>query len=258
MGWSVMDKKYAGQYIWILGASSGIGRALAIDLAKRGAVLCVSARSQDKLDMLLNELDGDGHIAIGADAGCFESLEKVANTIEQKFPKLDSAIFMAALYSAHDGSQKPLSFIHNMIRVNFIGAYNMLYAVQGAFLNQGYGQYVICASVAGYRGLPTGQPYCATKAALINLAESLRLDLSPQNIDVKVINPGFVRTPLTDKNDFFMPMMIEAEEAASVIANDMLRKSVFEIHFPKRFTFLMKIIRMLPRFIYFPLARRLR
>ena len=114
--------------------------------------------------------------------------------------------------------------------------------------SQGYGQLVLCGSVAGYRGLPNGQPYSATKAALINLAESLRAE--ERVLDIKVINPGFVRTALTDKNTFKMPMRIEPEEAARIIA-EKLQTNCFEIHFPKRFTFFAKLIALLPAWLYF-------
>ena len=117
-----------------------------------------------------------------------------------------------------------------------------------------YGQIAICASVAGYRGLPYGQPYGSTKAALINLCESLRVEMMRKNIDVKVINPGFVQTPLTDKNAFPMPMMISSDKAAQFIARDLLT-SKFEIHFPKNFTYILKIVRTLPTWLYLWLAR---
>ena len=125
------------------------------------------------------------------------------------------------------------------------------------FESQGHGQIVICASVAGYRGLPTGQPYCAAKAALLNLSESLKVELEPKNIDVKVICPGFVKTPLTDKNDFPMPMIIEAEDSAIAIKKGLCSRA-FEIHFPKRFTYIMKLLHILPHWLYFVVARKMR
>jgi short-subunit dehydrogenase len=128
------------------------------------------------------------------------------------------------------------------------GAFNAVHAVLPILKSQAHGQFVLCGSVAGYCGLPNGQPYSATKAGVINLAESLRAEEG--HLDIKVINPGFVRTPLTDKNNFKMPMMIEPEEAAKIIVKGLQSKK-FEIHFPKRFTFLMKILSVLPDFLYF-------
>jgi short-subunit dehydrogenase len=113
----------------------------------------------------------------------------------------------------------------------------------------------LCGSVAGYRGLPRSQPYAATKAAIINLAESLRAEGRKFGVDIKVINPGFVRTPMTGKNDFDMPFMIEAGEAALAIANGLLSDS-FEVHFPKKFTWLMKILSQLPDWLYFQIVSR--
>ncbi len=163
---------------------------------------------------------------------------------------------MAAIYSAHDGKPKSLAFVHDMLRVNLGGGFNMVDVLLPHYKNCRGGQIVLCASVAGYRGLPTGQPYCATKAGLISLGESLKIELAPDNIDVKIICPGFVKTPLTDKNDFPMPMMISADQAARAIAKGM-RSRAFEIHFPKRFTLIMKLIRHLPYGLYFWLMRKI-
>lgn len=245
---------YQGKHIWIIGASSGIGAALTRELAAQGATLILSARRQNALEDLEQSLSGTGHLVLPLDIADHAAVTKAHDYITQTYPKLDSAIFMAALYSAHDGKQKNISFIHDMLNVNLGGAFNMIDVVRPYFEERGQGQIVLCASVAGYRGLPFGQPYCAGKAALINLAESLHIELSPKNIDVKVINPGFVKTPLTDKNNFPMPMMISAEKAAKAIAKDLLTKC-FEIHFPKRFTFIMKILRALPTDLYLRLAR---
>jgi short-subunit dehydrogenase len=246
----------SGKYIWILGASSGIGASLAEELASRGAIVAVSARSKDKLQTLVKSLKGNGHIAVPLDVADPKSVKDAQNEILKTYPQIDSAIFLAAIYSPHDGKPKELSFIHDMLNVNIGGAFNMLDALMPQLEKQGHGQIVLCGSVAGYRGLPSGQPYCATKAAIINLAESLKVELEPKNIDVKVICPGFVKTPLTDKNDFPMPMMIEAETAAKAIADGLCRRS-FEIHFPKRFTYIMKTLRILPNAVYFWVSRKI-
>ena len=245
---------FKGEYIWILGCSSGIGAALAKKLADEGAVLALSARRTQELERLKDELTGEGHIILPLDVSDENAVQQSAQKIEEEFPRLDRAIFMAAMYNAHDSKPKELSFMHKALDVNVGGAFNMMHFVMPFFERQGKGQAAICASVAGYRGLPTGQPYCATKAALINYAESLYIDLKPKNIDVKVINPGFVETPLTDKNDFKMPMIIKAEDAANSLAKGLNSKS-FEINFPKKFTSIMKIVNFLPRCLYFPLAR---
>lgn len=242
-------ESYTGKHIWIIGASSGIGEALARELSNQGAHIILSARTQDKLDAINKSLGGS-HTVLPLDAGDAKALEKATHTLE----KLDSVAFMAALYSEHSKEPKDINFIHDMIRVNLGGAYNTVNATLPLFEKQGHGQIALCASVAGYRGLPYGQPYCSTKAAIINYAESLKIELEDRNIDVKVINPGFVKTPLTDKNDFPMPMMITAEKAAKAIAKGLQSRS-FEIHFPKKFTWIMKGLDTLPRWLYFPLSR---
>ncbi|MGH1403692.1 MAG: SDR family NAD(P)-dependent oxidoreductase [Alphaproteobacteria bacterium] len=245
---------YSGKYIWIIGASSGIGHALAKELSKRGATLAVSSRNEKKLNHLKQEMRGEDHLVLPLCTTDQMALRNAHTTISETFPRLDSIIFMAALYSAHDGTQKDINFIHEMIDVNLKGAFNITDIAIPFFKEQGSGQIALCGSVAGYRGLPYGQPYCATKAALINYAESLKCELKGNNIDVKIINPGFVRTPLTDKNDFPMPMIIEAEEAANAIAAGLASKA-FEIHFPKRFTRIAKIMHFLPAPLYFLLSR---
>jgi len=240
--------------IWIIGASSGIGAALARELSSRGAKLVLSARSEDQLHNLNQEMGG-GHMVHPLDISDAKAAKDVMGEIEKSGGTLDSVIFLAAIYSPHDGKTKDIETIHKMLDVNLGGAFNTVNAVQDYFEARKQGQIVLCGSVAGYRGLPTGQPYCATKAAIINLAESLRVDLGRKNIDVKVICPGFVKTPLTDKNDFKMPMMIEAEEAARAIAKGLQGKA-FEIHFPKKFTYIMKTLEMLPYRLYFKLIKR--
>ena len=250
-------KDVRGKYIWVIGASSGIGAALCKELADRGAILALSARRADQLKNLANDLSGDGHLVIPLDVANPDAVQSAKDKIIENFPRIDSAIFMAALYTPHGRERKSITLINDMIAVNLGGAFHMIDAVCPQLEKQGYGQLVLCASVAGYRGLPTGQPYCATKAALINLGESLKVDLEPQNIDVKIICPGFVKTPLTDKNDFPMPMIIEAEDAAKAIAKGLTSRA-FEIHFPKRFTLIMKCLRLLPTPLYFWIARKMR
>ena len=240
---------HKSKHIWIIGASSGIGESLARELSSQGANLILSARRKDKLEALNKELGGE-HQVLPADAGDATGLLKAA----KKIKKLDSVIFIAAIYTPHTKTPKDLEFVHNALTVNLGGAFNTVHAALPFFEKQGSGQIVLCGSVAGYRGLPYGQPYCATKAAIINYAESLKIELEDKNIDVKIISPGFVRTPLTDKNDFEMPMIIEPDEAAKALSKGLLSGS-FEIHFPKKFTTIMKVIDILPRWLYFPLSR---
>ena len=234
---------YAGKNIWIIGASSGIGRALAIELASQGATLALSARSEDKLQVLNEELGGV-HTVLPLDVADDKAMVKAA----QSLPHINSAVFMAAIYAPAPLSQLDIEAARQMVNINLNGAFNTVHAVLPILRKQGYGQLSLCGSVAGYRGLPNGQPYSATKAAVINLAESLRAE--ERDLDIKVINPGFVRTPLTDKNNFKMPMIIEPEDAAKIIAKE-LQSSRFEIHFPKRFTYVVKLLKILPSWLFF-------
>jgi len=247
---------YTGKHIWIIGASSGIGKALAEELAWQGATLALSARRGDILQDNIDNLQGEGHLAMPLDVSNIDALRDGVETIQERFPRLDSVVFLAAIYSPHDGKKKEIDFIHQMINVNIGGAFNVVDAILPLFQKQGRGQIALCGSVAGYRGLAYGQPYCATKAAIMNYAESLKVELEPENIDVKLISPGFVKTPLTDKNDFPMPMMIEADDAAKAIAKGLEDKS-FEIHFPKKFTWIMKVLRILPAPLYFFVSRKM-
>jgi NAD(P)-dependent dehydrogenase (short-subunit alcohol dehydrogenase family) len=249
---------YAGQFIWILGASSGIGEALARELARRGATLALTARRADALSALAQEL-GPLHLALPGDVTDFRSLQQMAGVLQQKFPRLDRVIVMAAIYSPPKRfEQTTHEDVRAIVDVNLNGTLNAVQAALPILLQQKTpSQLALCGSVAGYRGLPGGQPYSATKAAIINLAESLRSELPPAHIDVRIINPGFVRTPLTAKNDFIMPMMIEPDDAATAIAEG-LQKRGFEIHFPKRFTFLVKLLQALPPSLYFAIARRIK
>jgi len=238
--------------IWIIGASSGIGEALGRELATQGANVTFSARREDKLNEIVNSLNGN-HTALALDASNPDEMITAAKSIKN----LDCVIFLAAIYAPHSKKSKDIQFVHKMFDINVGGAFNTVNAVQSIFEESGKGQIVLCGSIAGYRGLPYGQPYCATKAAILNYAESLKIELEEKNIKVQVISPGFVKTPLTDKNDFPMPMMIEAKDAAKAIAKGII-SNAHEIHFPKRFTYIMKFIRLLPTPLYFAVARMMR
>jgi len=242
---------YTGKTIWIIGASSGIGRALAYELDRRGAALLLSARRQNELDHLLSELKGP-HRAFAVDVADLSGMMNAVEHAKTHLSQIDSIVQMAALYDPSPLSKMDIATTRKIVDVNLMGMFNMVHAVLPLLTKQGFGQLALCGSVAGYRGLPNGQPYSATKAAVINLAETLRLE-HPE-LDVRLISPGFVRTPLTDKNDFDMPMMIEPDVAAKALADGLLA-SGFEIHFPKKFTFLLKLLRVLPNAVYFKLAK---
>lgn len=248
---------FENKKIWIVGASTGIGAELAKALAKQRATIALSARDTSKLIDIKGQLEGLDHGIYPLDITDSEKVKNTAENILKDFGRIDSVIFMAAAYKPHADEQADLSILKQIVDVNLTGCLNVVYSVLPILRRQNFGQIAICASVAGFRGLPNGQPYCATKAALINLAESLYIENKDKNIDVRVINPGFVKTRLTDKNDFEMPFIITAEKAANYIING-LKGNKFEIHFPKRFTYIMKLIKHLPNSLYFFIAAKLK
>lgn len=235
----IKKQNYQDKIIWVIGASSGIGESLVKELASRGAVLALSARRTDELERLKNSLKGLRHEVFSLDVSELSAVINTAEAIYIKFGHIDSIIFLAAVYSPMKLDNLDPRAIQQMVEINLLGAFHVVHAVLPIVKKQSYGQIALCGSVAGYLGLPGGQPYSATKAGIINLAEL------PEPIDIKLISPGFVRTALTDKNDFSMPMMISPTQAAVFIADGLL-KNVFEVHFPKRFTWSLKLLQLLP------------
>lgn len=240
---------YKNKTVWIVGASSGIGQALAFELHKRGANLILSARRETALHAI-NQQMGGVHRVIALDVSDYAAFQKASESIHT----LDSAIYMAATYNPGLIENIKLDDVYAMMNINVNGAFHFIHAVYPFFIRQKSGQIALCGSVAGYCGLPHSQPYSATKAAIINLAESLRTEAERYGIDVKLISPGFVETPLTDKNDFEMPMIMKPEDAAIELANGLLKKN-FEIHFPKKFTFIVKALSWVPYKVFFNITR---
>ncbi|HBH25891.1 MAG TPA: short-chain dehydrogenase [Rhodospirillaceae bacterium] len=249
-----MTERWTGKHVWIVGASSGIGRALAVELAGQEAVLALSARRPDALETLNTQLGG-GHRVVPLDVADGAAVRAAAQGLAAAWPRVDAVVFMAAVYRPGGLLAQSDADVGAAVAVNLGGALHLARAAIPLLRAQdGGGQLVLTASVAGYRGMPASQPYSATKAALIALAESLRIEHAGQGVDVRVINPGFVRTPLTDQNTFAMPGIIDAERAARIIARDLARPG-FEVAFPRGFVLGMKALRALPGFLYRPLAR---
>ena len=244
---------YQNEVVWVIGASSGIGAALAKELAARGAMLALSARRKEALEKLTSQLR-EGHKIFALDVTDAELVARTAQAIRAAFGKIDRVILLSAAYQPMQADALDLHMTRQMLDVNLMGAFHVVHAVLPIFKEQQVGQLALCGSVAGYMGLPQGQPYSATKAAVMNLAESLKAEL-PSAIDIKLISPGFVKSELTDKNDFNMPMIISAEKAASHIADGLLRRG-FEVHFPKAFTRGLKFLRILPYMMAFKMTKR--
>lgn len=247
----------ARPHIWIVGASSGIGRALAHAYAKQGAQLSLSARREHELAALIKELEGEGHQAYPLDVAKPDQIDIVTGVIRAQHTTIDKIIVMAAIYEPQAIVQMSSQALRRMIDINLLGTLEITRAVLPWLRAQGRGQLALCGSVAGYRGLPNGQPYSATKAAIQNFAETLWLEEAPHGLDVRLMSPGFVETPMTAKNTFSMPMMISPEQAAAAIVEGLNGKA-FEVHFPKRFTRMMKLLRCLPNALYFKVAGKLK
>jgi NAD(P)-dependent dehydrogenase (short-subunit alcohol dehydrogenase family) len=239
--------------VWIIGASTGIGKALADDLLARGARVAVSARRAQVLDeAFANKTNA---LRLPLDMTDSASVATALEMIHANWGGLDLGIVMAGAYRAIRAWELDDAAIRDMMQTNVYGAMNASALLSKYFLKQGTGHVSIVSSVAGYRGLPKALVYGPSKAAMINFAETLYLDLSEKGIGVSVVNPGFVRTPLTAGNDFNMPHLIEPEEAArQMIAG--YERGDFEIHFPRAFTRQLKLMRMLPYRLYFSLIKR--
>lgn len=245
---------FKDEVIWIIGASSGIGKSLAFELANAGAKVVISARRKDELEQLKADLSG-APLVFPLDVADSELVTRTAQAIRAVAGRIDRVIFMSAVYTPMKLSALDLTITRNTIEVNLLGAFHVIHAVLPILKEQSRGQIALCGSVAGYIGLPNGQPYSATKAAVANLAESLQAEC-PSHVAVKLISPGFVRTALTDKNDFAMPMIITPERAAKEIARGLQSRS-FEIHFPKRFTLFLKLIGALPYWLSLRITQKL-
>ena len=240
---------------WIVGASTGIGAALADALVAKGARVALSARRAAPLKEMAGRYGKGRALALPLDITDAPALEEATAALVKAWGGLDLVVFMAGEYTPMRAWDLRLDVARKMVEVNLMGYFNGLAAVVPQFMAQGSGTIALVSSVAGYRGLPKSLVYGPTKAAVINLAEALYLDLQPKGIGVCVVNPGFVRTPMTDQNDFRMPALIEPEEAAREIVRG-LEDGEFEIHFPKRFTRFLKALRLLPYGSYFSAARK--
>jgi short-subunit dehydrogenase len=240
---------------WIVGASTGIGAALAEALAAKGARVALSARRREPLDEMAGRFGKGRALVLPLDITDAGSLEKAASSMAKAWGGIDLVVLMAGEYKPMRAWELDAKAARSMVEVNLLGPLNALAAAVPRLLAQGSGTIALVSSVAGYRGLPRSLVYGPTKAAVINLAEALYLDLNPKGIGVCVVNPGFVRTPMTAQNDFRMPALIEPGEAAREIVAG-LEAGEFEIHFPKRFTRWLKLLRVLPYGRYFPAVRK--
>ncbi len=239
--------------VWITGASSGIGRQLALDLAGMGAKVAVSARSAEALSKLACENANIHNYPL--DVTDLGACRKTAKSIETGIGPVDLLIAAAGIWIIRDVQTYSAEDSARAMRVNYEGTANVIDAVLPSMIARKSGHIAPVASVAGYRGLPRAVTYAPSKAALISMAEALRPDAARHGIKVQIVNPGFVRTPMTDVNDFPMPFILEPADASQrIIAG--LDSSRFEIVFPLRLALIMKLLRLLPYGLYFWLMER--
>ena len=238
---------------WITGASTGIGRALAVELAGKGTPVAVSARSADSLAALADQ--ADNIMAVPLDVTDRNAVAHAADTIEAAIGELDLCVPNAGISQAWSATAPDADAFGHLFDVNVTGVVNTLAAVVPRFVERRGGQISVMSSVAGFRGLPTAAAYCASKAAVTVLCESMKFDLDRAGVKMQVIHPGFIETPLTDKNRFRMPFLMSPEQAAKRICQG-LGRDRFEITFPRRFTWWLKLMRCLPYGVYFPLVKR--
>ena len=241
--------------IWITGGSTGIGKALAIKFANEGWNVAISARREN----LLKEISDNNENIHGfpLDVTDKSKCKEVFEQIKNKFQDIDICFFSTGTWNPKKEKDIDVEQIEDVFKVNFFGTLNSIKAVEEYFKNKKEGIITIVSSIAGYRGLPNSTGYGPSKSALNNLAESLYFDFKRSNVRVCLVSPGFIKTPMTDKNDFKMPFLKTTEYAAEKIYDGLINKNVFEIHFPKSLTLILKILSFLPSKIYFGLVGKM-
>tara|TARA_B100000161_G_scaffold207166_1_gene152121 strand:+ start:1079 stop:1831 length:753 start_codon:yes stop_codon:yes gene_type:complete len=240
--------------IWITGASSGIGKAVAEKFAAEGWKVAVSARRKE----LLQDMAKDKNISsFPLDVTDRSQINNVFQNILKEFGNIDVCLFSSGTYEPKDEQNIDPDKIKNVINVNFLGVIDCVKTVEEYFKNKKTGHISIVSSIAGYRGLPNSSGYGPSKAALTNFCESIYFDFKKFGVRVSVISPGFIKTPLTDKNEFPMPFLKTVDYAANQIFNGLVKSNAFEIHFPKGLTLTLKFLRILPYKLYLFLVDKL-
>ena len=240
--------------IWITGASSGIGKAVAEKFAKEGWQVAVSARRKE----ILNDMAKDQNISsypldVVDEQNCKNTFDKIISD----FTEIDLCIFCSGTYDPKKEKEIDIKQSKFVMDVNYFGVLNCVKSVEEYFKNKKKGHISIVSSIAGYRGLPNSSGYGPSKAALNNFTESIYFDFKKFEVRVSIISPGFIKTPLTDKNEFSMPFLKTPEYAAEKIFNGLVKGNAFEIHFPKGLTLTLKFLRILPYKLYLFLVDKL-
>ncbi len=238
-------RKLSGKTYWLVGASEGLGRALALKLSKAGCTLILSARNTESLEALAREVPGEARV-VACDVSDRDSVVKAA----QDAGEFDGLVFLAGVYWPFPASEWNAEQTESMFDINLTGAARVLGQVVPQMVARGSGHIVLTGSLSGYRGLPGSIGYSSSKAGLMHLAESMHCDLRGSGVDVQLANPGFIRTRLTDKNDFNMPFLMEPAQAADEIVT-LMRSLRFQRAFPKLFSLVFRGGNFLPDWLYY-------
>ena len=233
--------------IWITGASSGIGKAVAEKFAAEGWMVAASARRQEILNKMA---ENQNILAYPLDVTQKENVTKTFNNIIEDFKNVDICFFCSGTYDPKLEQEINIEQNKFVMETNYFGVLNCIKAVETYFKNKKSGQISIVSSVAAYRGLPNSSGYGPSKAALTNLTESIYFDFKKHNVKISLVSPGFIKTPLTGKNEFPMPFIRSPEFAADKIFQGLTKKNIFEIHFPLGLTLTLKFLRILPYKLY--------
>lgn len=246
---------FSGKRVWIIGASSGIGEACAKLLIKQNAKVALSSRRADRLNAIAQDANVDQTLVAPLDVTNDEQLTAAYQMILNAWGEIDLLLFVSGIYTPLRADHFDIEVAKQTVDANLLGPMKAVALVLPRMLQAQRGNIAIVGSVAGYSGLPKALAYGPSKAAIINFCETLYYDLLPKGIGVHMISPGFVATEATAKNDFEMPALISAEEAASEILTG-IQQGEFDIHFPKRFSRFLKFLRILPYPLYFWIVRR--
>ena len=245
----------SNKVIWITGASTGIGKAIAIKFSKNGWNVAISARRLELLEEISKQ--NQNVFSFPLDVTNKDDCHKVFTEIKNKLGKIDLCVFSTGTWDPKKEKEIDVEQIENVMKVNFFGTLNSIKSVEKYFKDLGEGHISIVSSIAGYRGLPNSTGYGPSKSALNNLAESLYFDFKRYGVRVSLISPGFIKTPMTDKNDFKMPFLKTTEYAADKIYDGLVNSNAFEIHLPKQLTLVLKFLKILPNWLYLKLLSKL-
>ncbi|MDY7108835.1 MAG: SDR family NAD(P)-dependent oxidoreductase [Planctomycetota bacterium] len=243
--------RLAGKHVWLTGASMGIGRALALELAERGAVSILTARNEEALDEVRREVEACGGRVLvkPGDVTDLGRMKAIAAEAEDELGGIDVLIANAGTHLFTKHAAFDTAEYLGLMDINYGGTLRCIEAVLPGMLRREAGCLVGMASLAGFRGLPRAAAYSASKGALINFLQSIRFHLLEHNVQVTIVNPGFVRTPLTDKNDFHMPFLMDADRAARIICSG-IERGKKDIAFPIPFSWTIRFMRIIPYPIY--------